>query len=54
MLEQKYIPYLIELVKQDKKEIISAYINNDKIPQSKMAERVREKIINDLKELYFK
>ncbi|EPY2274535.1 hypothetical protein ACXAUS_003434 [Clostridium sporogenes] len=52
MLDRNDIPYLIQLVNEDKRKIISAYKNNDEIKRAEMAGRVREKVINDLNELY--
>ncbi|MDF2804316.1 MAG: hypothetical protein K0S61_4221 [Anaerocolumna sp.] len=52
MLDKKDIPYLVQLVNEDKRKIISAYKNNDELKQSEMAGKVRDKVINDLNGLY--
>lgn len=52
MLDKNDIPYLVQLVNEDKRKIMSAYKNNDEIKLAEMAGRVREKVINDLNELY--
>ncbi|WP_251861070.1 hypothetical protein [Clostridium sp. Marseille-Q2269] len=52
MLDRNDIPYLVQLVNEDKRKIMLAYEENDELKQSEMAGRVRVKIINDLNELY--
>ncbi|ACO85619.1 hypothetical protein [Clostridium botulinum] len=52
MLDRNDIPYLIQLVNEDRRKIMLAYKNNDELKQAEMTGRVREKVINDLNELY--
>lgn len=52
MLIKKDIPYLVQLVNEDRREIMMAYKNNGSLEQAEMAGAVRERVIKHLNELY--
>lgn len=51
-MDKEDIPYLVQLVNEDKRKIMFAYNSNNELKQSEMAGKVRDKVINDLNELY--